>query len=151
MATYVNMWQHMTKYGNMRALKQTYGRQNVGGCRWTCPSARSSGTLRLRRFSATASFQKFNILSDRHTLAFCANSWLWVLAPPFTDSLSLYQTTCCCLPCQILLQSPLGWHYLSNATCLMQPRLFYAFLVVSRITIICHILRHFWRTPALDK
>ena len=28
----------------------------------------------------------------------------------------------------------IGWHYLSNATCLIRPHLFYACLVVSRIT-----------------
>ena len=37
----------------------------------------------------------------------------------------------------------LGKHYLSNATCLMRPRLFYAPCVVSRTIIICHALRHF--------
>ena len=38
----------------------------------------------------------------------------------------------------------LGWHYLSNATCLIRPRMFYmCFFVVSRITIICHMIRHF--------
>ena len=36
----------------------------------------------------------------------------------------------------------LGWHCLSNAACLMRPQLF-VFFVVSRITIICHIIRHF--------
>ena len=37
--------------------------------------------------------------------------------------------------------SSLGWHYLSNATCLMRPRSFYLFSIVSRI-IICQIVRH---------
>ena len=37
----------------------------------------------------------------------------------------------------------LGWHYSSNATCLMRPHLFYAFFVVSRITMTCYIIRHF--------
>ena len=37
----------------------------------------------------------------------------------------------------------LGWHYLSDATCLMRPRLFYASFVASRITTSCYILRHF--------
>ena len=37
----------------------------------------------------------------------------------------------------------IGWYYLSNATCLMRPRLFYAMLVVSMIIIICYIIRHF--------
>ena len=45
----------------------------------------------------------------------------------------------------------IGWHYLSNATCLMRPRLFYVRFVVSRITILCYIVRHVWRQPALDK
>ena len=35
-----------------------------------------------------------------------------------------------------------GWRYLSNATCRMRPSLFYAFVVVSRIAIICEIIRH---------
>ena len=33
-------------------------------------------------------------------------------------------------------------HYSSNATCLVRPRLFYALCVVSRSTIICHIICH---------
>ena len=45
----------------------------------------------------------------------------------------------------------IGWHYLSNATCLMRPRLFRAFFVPSMSTIMCYILHHCWRTPALDK
>ena len=36
-----------------------------------------------------------------------------------------------------------GRRYLSNATCLMRPCLFYACFVVSRITIICYTIRHF--------
>ena len=35
-----------------------------------------------------------------------------------------------------------GWHDLSNATCLIWPRSFYVFFVVSRIVIVCGILRH---------
>ena len=31
----------------------------------------------------------------------------------------------------------IGWHYLSNATCLIRPRLFYALFIVSRIIMIC--------------
>ena len=38
-----------------------------------------------------------------------------------------------------------GWHYLSNATCLIRPRLFYVLFVVSRIALICYIIRYFWR------
>ena len=41
------------------------------------------------------------------------------------------------------LRGGFGWHYWSNATCLIRPHLFYACFVVSRITIICHILRNF--------
>ena len=37
----------------------------------------------------------------------------------------------------------LGWHYSSNATCLIRPRLFYVFFAVSRITVICNIIRKF--------
>ena len=44
-----------------------------------------------------------------------------------------------------------GWHYLSNATCLVRPRLFYACFVVSRTTIIRYMILHFSRTPVLDK
>ena len=44
-----------------------------------------------------------------------------------------------------------GRHYLSNATCLMRPRSFSAFFVVSRIIIICQTIRNFSRNPALDK
>ena len=36
-----------------------------------------------------------------------------------------------------------GWHYLSNVTCLIRLHLFYACFVVSRITIMCYIIRHF--------
>ena len=43
-----------------------------------------------------------------------------------------------------------GRHYLSNATCLIQPHFFYAHFVVSRI-ILCCIRRHLWRKPVLDK
>ena len=45
----------------------------------------------------------------------------------------------------------IGRHYLSNATCLMQPHVFCACFVVSRSTILCYILRQFWRTSVLDK
>ena len=34
-----------------------------------------------------------------------------------------------------------GWHYLSSATCLTRPRSCCVFLVVSRITVICHLTR----------
>ena len=40
-------------------------------------------------------------------------------------------------------KAALGWHYLSTATCLMRPHSCYACFVVSRITIICHMIRHF--------
>ena len=35
-----------------------------------------------------------------------------------------------------------GWHYLSHATCLIRPHLLSACFVVSRITILCFIIRH---------
>ena len=44
-----------------------------------------------------------------------------------------------------------GWHYSSNATCLMRPRLFYVLFVVSRTTITCYVLHRFWRKRVLDK
>ena len=44
-----------------------------------------------------------------------------------------------------------GWHYLSNATCLMRPPWLYVCFVVSRIMLICRMLRQCWRTHALDK
>ena len=34
-----------------------------------------------------------------------------------------------------------GWHYLSNATCPIRPRLFHACFVESRITILCHMIQ----------
>ena len=43
------------------------------------------------------------------------------------------------------------WHYLSNATCLIRPHLFYVCFAVPRITIICYIACRFRRKPALDK
>ena len=36
----------------------------------------------------------------------------------------------------------LWWHYLSNATCLTRPHVFYACFVVSRSTISCYTIRH---------
>ena len=36
-----------------------------------------------------------------------------------------------------------GRHYLSNATCLIRPHLFFACFVASRITITCYMIRHF--------
>ena len=36
----------------------------------------------------------------------------------------------------------LGWHYSSNATCLLRPGSFYALFVVSRIATLCQIIRH---------
>ena len=38
--------------------------------------------------------------------------------------------------CQSGSEGEIGWHYLSNATCLMRPRLFHALYIVSRVTII---------------
>ena len=35
-----------------------------------------------------------------------------------------------------------GWNYLSNATCLIRPHLFYVCFVASRTTTICYITRH---------
>ena len=39
--------------------------------------------------------------------------------------------------------SVLGWHFLSDATCLIRPHLFCARFVVSRITPICYMIHHF--------
>ena len=36
----------------------------------------------------------------------------------------------------------MGWHYLCKATCLIQPHLFYALFAVSRIIVLCYIIRH---------
>ena len=45
-----------------------------------------------------------------------------------------------------------GRHCLcTNATCLKQPRSFYVFSVVSRVTRICYLIRRFRRTPAVAK
>ena len=50
-----------------------------------------------------------------------------------------------------ILDSLLGWHYLSDATCLIRPRLFYVLFVVSRITITCRIIHHFLIYHVLGK
>ena len=34
----------------------------------------------------------------------------------------------------------MGWHYLSKATCLTRPHLFYASFVVSRVVVICNMI-----------
>ena len=47
--------------------------------------------------------------------------------------------------------SHLGWHYLSNTTCLIRSHSFYASFVVSRITISCRTIRRFWRKRVVDK
>ena len=44
------------------------------------------------------------------------------------------------------LRIDVGWNYLSDATCLMRPHLFCACFVVSRVTMICYIIRNFWRS-----
>ena len=44
-----------------------------------------------------------------------------------------------------------GWHYLSNATCLMRPRSSSVLFVVSRTTMTCYMIRHFCGKPTLDK
>ena len=37
-----------------------------------------------------------------------------------------------------------GWHYLSKATSLIRPHLFYVcYVCLARIAILCYILRHF--------
>ena len=57
-----------------------------------------------------------------------------------------------CIYIYIYIYSPaVGRHCLSNATCLTRPRLFYASFIMSRIAIVCQLIRPFWRTPALDK
>ena len=47
--------------------------------------------------------------------------------------------------------SPVGWRYLSNAASLMRPHLSYVFFAMSRVVIMCYIILHAWRKPALDK
>ena len=54
-------------------------------------------------------------------------------------------------PSRIFISTLIGWHHMSDATCLMRPLLFYAFLVVSRITIIRYTVLHCRRNHALDK
>ena len=46
------------------------------------------------------------------------------------------------LPPRTYCGESFGWHYLSNATCLMRPHLFSVFFVVPRVTISCYIIRH---------
>ena len=45
----------------------------------------------------------------------------------------------------------MGWHYLASSTCLMRPCLLDACFVASGNTIMCYMIRHFWRTSELDK
>ena len=45
-------------------------------------------------------------------------------------------------PVLLVSRAHIGWHYSSNATCLMRPRLFYVFVFVSKIDVICYIVRH---------
>ena len=45
----------------------------------------------------------------------------------------------------------IGWHYLSNTTCLMRPHLFDVCFVVSRIIILCETSHHVGSEPVLDK
>ena len=65
-----------------------------------------------------------------------------------------YYCCCCCCCCccyyyyyyyyyRTSVVARAGRQRLSNATCLMRPRLFYARFVVSGIIIICRIFRHF--------
>ena len=44
-----------------------------------------------------------------------------------------------------------AWHYLSNGTCLIRPLSFHACLVASRSAIVCYVIRHSRRKPALAK
>ena len=46
----------------------------------------------------------------------------------------------------ISMEEVLGWHYLSNATRLIRTHLFCALFIVSRITILCNIIRHLKKT-----
>ena len=50
--------------------------------------------------------------------------------------------TMACRSCSASEPVSFGWHYLSNASCLVRPHLFYAFFVVSMITILGSIIRH---------
>ena len=43
---------------------------------------------------------------------------------------------------QVYVAAAIGWHYLSNAACLIRPRLFYALSVVSRTIINCYMIHH---------
>ena len=49
-------------------------------------------------------------------------------------------------PLQADMLQSIGWHYLSNATCLIRPHFFYVLFIVPRITMICYIL-----SPLLKK
>ena len=48
-------------------------------------------------------------------------------------------------------RAPFGWHYLSNAYLSNTASFVSCVFIVSRITIICQTIYHFWRKPALDK
>ena len=53
---------------------------------------------------------------------------------PYTDS--RYRVIC-------VYKCTMGWHYLSNATCLIQPHVLYAMLMVSKITFMRYIIGRF--------
>ena len=54
-------------------------------------------------------------------------------------------TTICTIIIIIIIIAVFGSHYLSNATCLIQPHVFYTCFIVSRIIIFCYMNRHVWR------
>ena len=49
------------------------------------------------------------------------------------------------------ISATVGWHHLSNVTCLTRPHSLHASLVVSRIVMMCYIIRQWWSTRVLDK
>ena len=46
-------------------------------------------------------------------------------------------------PVQINLpEQQFGWHYLFKYTCITRPHVLYALFIVSRIIIVCYMIRH---------
>ena len=56
--------------------------------------------------------------------------------PPSKSSRRAFSLRTCAVAAQI------GWHYLSDATCLIRPHSFCMFFVVSMITIMCFMIRN---------
>ena len=66
------------------------------------------------------------------------------VVPMLTDDLRRESTVLgMCLQCLLYDSTSIGWHCLSNATCLIRPHLFYAPFIVLRVTVLCRTVHHF--------